>query len=586
MMASRSVTSSPSPQDSPATAVVPGTLLAQKYRVERILGQGGMGYVVEARHVALDERVALKFLLPAYATHPEASARFQREARAAVKIKSEHVARVLDVATLENGAPYMVMEYLDGKDLARLLQDGALSVPDAIDYVLQACEAIAEAHAYGIVHRDLKPANLFLASRRDGSPLVKLLDFGISKMQGAAGEHALTRTATAMGSALYMSPEQMQETRGVDHRTDIYSLGITLFELIAGTQPFFAETLPQLCAEVLTGAPRPLRDFRPDLSADLAARLERAYARDKNLRYASIAEFALALSPYAPPRSQSTLERLARTAGLPPPLVAGANAQETARLPSQPSLPAAPARMTSDWTEGPSTTPLGNTGRRNSAISSTLSSATTSPELASQTGHKTMPLPVQIVAAEELPAAAAAVTAPTGITSGVASPAVTSITHIEPDLSRIEADLYTGPRSAHAAAAFASAAKNRPAQSRGGRSILFVALGIGALVGILGGVIVSQQVEPKPEGAIAVPATEPNPSARAQTEESPILPAPTATTEPAVVPAGSASSTPETAPSATGVLVTPPPGTKALSKPGTAPTSKHPKHANTAFTHR
>ena len=133
------MTSNASPQGSPAAAVVPGTLLAQKYRVERVLGKGGMGYVVEARHVALDERVALKFLLPEYAEHPEASARFQREARAAVKIKSEHVARVLDVATLENGAPYMVMEFLDGKDLAARLKDSVLSVPDAIDYVLQAC---------------------------------------------------------------------------------------------------------------------------------------------------------------------------------------------------------------------------------------------------------------------------------------------------------------------------------------------------------------------------------------------------------------------------------------------------------------
>jgi eukaryotic-like serine/threonine-protein kinase len=315
-----SVSSAAPAQNPSASAVVPGALLANKYRVERVLGQGGMGYVVEARHVALEERVALKFLLPEYAKHPEASARFLREARAAVKIKSEHVARVSDVGTLDSGAPYMVMEFLDGADLAQTLQkNGVLSVDDAIDYILQGCEAIAEAHSYGIVHRDLKPANLFLAKRADGSPLVKVLDFGISKVIGG-GDHALTKTTTAMGSALYMSPEQMQETRGVDHRTDIYSMGIALFELLAGRQPFYAETLPQLCAEVLTGVPTPMSAYRPDIPADLANRLERAYERDKNRRYQSIAEFAVALAPYAPERSRQTIERLARMGGLAPPM--------------------------------------------------------------------------------------------------------------------------------------------------------------------------------------------------------------------------------------------------------------------------
>jgi len=312
--------SSAAPTNDPsASAVAQGALLANKYRVERILGQGGMGYVVEARHITLDERVALKFLLPEYAKHPEASARFLREARAAVKIKSEHVARVSDVGTLDSGAPYMVMEYLDGAGWAQKVQkSGVLSVEDAIDYSLQACEAFAEAHSYGIVHRDLKPANLFLAKRPDGSPLVKVLDFGISKVIGG-GDHALTKTTTAMGSALYMSPEQMQETRGVDHRTDVYSMGIALFELLAGRQPFYAETLPQLCAEVLTGVPTPLSAYRPDISADLAARIEKAYERDKNKRYQSIAEFAVALAPFAPERSRATIERLARMGGLAPP---------------------------------------------------------------------------------------------------------------------------------------------------------------------------------------------------------------------------------------------------------------------------
>jgi serine/threonine-protein kinase len=304
------------PQPSPT---VPGTVLAGKYRVERILGQGGMGVVVEARHIALDERVALKFLLPEYATHPEASARFLREAQAAAKIKSEHVARVSDVGTLDTGAPYMVMEFLEGRDLSRTLEtEGVLQYPDAVDYIIQACEAIAEAHSYTIVHRDLKPANLFLAKRPDGSPIVKVLDFGISKRTGGDVDN-LTKTTAAMGSALYMSPEQMQQTKSVDHRTDVYALGISLYELLAGKQPFYADTLPQLCAEILTGIPTPLRTLRPDVPDALAAVIEKAYARDRAQRYQSVAEFVVALAPYALPRSAPVVERVARMGGLPIP---------------------------------------------------------------------------------------------------------------------------------------------------------------------------------------------------------------------------------------------------------------------------
>src|SRR5262249_49761343 len=179
-------------------------------RVDRVIGQGGMGLVVEARHITLDDRVALKFLLPDYASRPDSAARFLREAKAAVKIKSEHVARVSDHGTLDGGAPYMVMEFLEGKDLARTLaSDGILSIEDAIDYVLQAWEATTEAHVHGIVHRALKPANLFLSKRPDGSPIVKVLDFGISKDTREVGT-PLTSTTAALGSALYMSPEQMQ----------------------------------------------------------------------------------------------------------------------------------------------------------------------------------------------------------------------------------------------------------------------------------------------------------------------------------------------------------------------------------------
>src|SRR6202167_5914469 len=191
-----------------AAGVREGDILAGKYRVERVLGIGGMGVVVAAHHIQLDEKVALKFLLPDALHNSDAVARFAREARAAVKIKSEHVARVSDVGTLPNGAPYMVMEYLDGVDLAAWLHErGTLPIEQAVDFVLQACEAIAEAHALGIVHRDLKPANLFCIRRADGNLSIKVLDFGISKVTtpGAPAHGVdMTRTNALVGSPLYM----------------------------------------------------------------------------------------------------------------------------------------------------------------------------------------------------------------------------------------------------------------------------------------------------------------------------------------------------------------------------------------------
>jgi serine/threonine-protein kinase len=293
-----------------------GEVLAGKYRVERVLGVGGMGVVVAATHLQLEERVALKFLVKEALESADAVARFAREARAAVKIKSEHVARVIDVGTLETGAPYMVMEYLEGGDLSQVVQaQGPLPIEDAVEYVLQACEAIAHAHVLGIVHRDLKPANLFLIRRPDGTNAVKVLDFGISKVmpgKGSSSDNAMTRTRAIMGSPLYMSPEQMTSTRDVDGRTDIWALGVILYELLAGQPPFSADTMPQLCGLILSGPTPSIRTIRSNIPAGLDAVLRRSLEKDPARRYPNIADFAAALGDFAPRRARASVDRVAR----------------------------------------------------------------------------------------------------------------------------------------------------------------------------------------------------------------------------------------------------------------------------------
>jgi len=290
--------------------VSPGDVLAGKYRVDRVLGSGGMGVVVAATHVELGQKVALKFLLPAALENEEAAARFIREARAAVKIESEHVARVVDVGRLESGAPYMVMEYLHGHDLSDHPKGKDLPIETAVDFVLQACEAMAVAHTNGIIHRDLKPANLFLTTRPDGSPNVKVLDFGISKgLSGASDDmlsQSLTATRTVVGSPYYMSPEQVRDAKRVDERTDIWSLGMILYELIAGEPAFQAETLPGMCAAIAADAPPPLSTRRNDVPPALEALVMRCLEKDPGKRFQTIPELAAALEPFLPTAPKST----------------------------------------------------------------------------------------------------------------------------------------------------------------------------------------------------------------------------------------------------------------------------------------
>jgi serine/threonine protein kinase len=287
-----------------------GDVIASKYEVTGVLGSGGMGYVISARHTELGEMVALKFLRPEALVHPELVERFAREARAAAKIRSEHVANVFDVGTLPDGTPFIVMEYLAGKDLAdHLHQEGPLPVSVAVEYIMQACEALAAAHSHGIVHRDIKPENLFLTRQAQGMQIIKVLDFGISKIALPRGKRDLVRTQMALGSPVYMSPEQIRRSDQVDARSDIWAIGCVLFELLTGVTAFDEPSLLELSAAILEREPVPLLTLRPDASQELEDVVLRCLSKNPDDRYQNVAELTIALFPFAPRRARISAER-------------------------------------------------------------------------------------------------------------------------------------------------------------------------------------------------------------------------------------------------------------------------------------
>jgi serine/threonine-protein kinase len=291
-----------------------GDLVAGKYRIVRRIGEGTMGAVFAARDELLERDVALKLMSPGQASAPQAVARFLNEARAAAKLESEHVARVLETGRTDTGTPFLALELLDGDDLACVLAERRrLPVADVVGWVVQALDAVAEAHALGIVHRDLKPANLFLARRRDGTEIVKILDFGISKnLAVTAAAPALTATSSILGSPVYMAPEQVRNAKTVDSRADVWSVGVVLYELLTGQLPFRADNVAELFIAILEHTPAPMRSLRSDLPAPLEQVILRCLARDVEERFADVGDLAGALAPFGPPGIEATVERVRR----------------------------------------------------------------------------------------------------------------------------------------------------------------------------------------------------------------------------------------------------------------------------------
>ncbi len=349
-------------------------MIGGKFSVERVIGEGGMGIVVAAKHIELDEHVAIKFLRQDLAADSDLLARFTQEARDAVKLKSEYVARTFDVG-VDDGCPFIVMEYLDGHDLGRELElKGTLPIDVAAEYIIQACAGVAAAHARGIVHRDIKPENIFLAERGDGSSIVKILDFGISKAVLSSGS---TVRNPILGSPYYMSPEQL---RGgdVDFRSDIWSLGVVLFELLAGVPAFDSEQpLGPLLRAIQRDPPRKLTDFRPMAPQELEDLILQCMAKDPAERVQSAAELSIALLKFAPKRARVPAERassVTRAAGL----------SSDAKLELPPST--APPPTEEARTSVPQIPPSGRVPVRASVPTPSVSSVKPTPVAASSSG--------------------------------------------------------------------------------------------------------------------------------------------------------------------------------------------------------
>jgi serine/threonine-protein kinase len=296
----------------------PGTVLGGKYRIEQVLGSGGIAVVAAAYHLQLRCRVAIKYLLPEALDYPEIVERFAREARAAARLRGEHVVRVIDVGVFADGAPYIVLEYLEGMDLAELLTNrGPLPVREAVRYILQACEGLAEAHSANVVHRDLKPANLFLAKGPDRRRKIKVIDFGVSKIL----DEPMTDPARVLGTVVYMPPEQLHTSSNVDARADIWSLGVILYELLAGRPPFMGRTVVTVAQRIGANSPPSLFDVRPDVPLELEELIVKCMSTDPEERPQTIFALATALGRFVDSRDRDSVRAISAMVhgSVPPP---------------------------------------------------------------------------------------------------------------------------------------------------------------------------------------------------------------------------------------------------------------------------
>lgn len=276
----------------------PGQVIDEKYQILRLLGTGGMGAVYEGENVRIKRRVAIKVLHASVSSAADNVARFEREAQAAGRIGSEHICEVLDLGVLADGSRYMVMEYLDGEMLSqRIKKNGRLAPAQSIPLMAQVLDALGAAHAAGIIHRDLKPDNIFILHNKAGrADFIKVLDFGVSKFSQVSGdEFNVTRAGAVVGTPYYMSPEQARGMAQVDARSDIYALGVVLYQATTGQVPFRAETFNELLFKIALELPPPPQQFVPDLDPDFAAIIQRAMAREQAHRFQSCAEFKEAL---------------------------------------------------------------------------------------------------------------------------------------------------------------------------------------------------------------------------------------------------------------------------------------------------
>ena len=296
-----------------SSPVFPGDVIAEKYLVVRILATGGMGVVVAARHRQLQRAVAIKFLRAEIWAMGGMLARFEREARIVAGLSSEHVAKVFDVGRLPSGEPFMVMELLDGETLGeRVRRQTTLPRVEAVSYILQACEGLAEAHAAGIIHRDLKPDNLFIAKRLDETEAIKIIDFGISKARESSA--VLTQSTDMIGSPAYMAPEQLDTPTNVDSRADVWSLGVVLYEALSGKRPFAGTGMLEVVSSVAQTTPIPLGESAPGIAPELAALVHRCLERKVDQRFANVVELARALAPFGPADAPFLLERIEKVA--------------------------------------------------------------------------------------------------------------------------------------------------------------------------------------------------------------------------------------------------------------------------------